>query len=204
MTDDDELRTRLRQADPAASLPPIAPDRVSRLLEETMTATTSPAPLAARWRLVTLAAALIVAIAAGAGWLLTRPEKPSTPVAVAPATSAAGAVTDLTLAGAQAKCREPEPAVLAASADFAFAGTVTDISGNTVSLRVSKVYRGSPASRVRVAQTGDTSEELIGANGKFETGKDYLVASSRGGVLICGYSGEADLPGLRELYDKAF
>ena len=39
MTDhgpDDELLARLRAADPAASLPPADPDRVARLLEDTM------------------------------------------------------------------------------------------------------------------------------------------------------------------------
>ena len=36
MSDDDELRARLRAADPASSLPPADPERVARLLEDVM------------------------------------------------------------------------------------------------------------------------------------------------------------------------
>lgn len=41
-------------------------------------------------------------------------------------------------------------------------------------------------------------------SGRFENGKKYLVASAGGNMLICGYSGEADAPGLQDLYDRAF
>ncbi|MFI5896626.1 hypothetical protein ACIA5D_41655 [Actinoplanes sp. NPDC051513] len=210
MTDDD-LRERLRRADPAASLPPLAPDRVSRLLGETMTSTTSPATGAGvaafrGRRLVALAAAVLVMIVAGGGWLLTRPGEPSTPQAGGPAASTdagAGPTTKLTLTAVRAKCAEPQAARLAEAADFAFAGTVTGIAGNVVRLHVTKIYKGAPAGQVEVAQAGGGSEQMLGS-GKFETGKDYLVASAQGTVMICGFSGEADLPGLRDLYEKAF
>ncbi|WP_433380673.1 hypothetical protein ACQPZX_15735 [Actinoplanes sp. CA-142083] len=204
MTDDD-LRARLRRADPAASLPALDPDRVSRLLGETMTSSAGAARIQ-RWRLVAVAAAVVVVIAVGAGWLLTRPDdKPSTPQAGGPAASATtdAGVTKLTLTAVRAKCREPEPDLLAQAADFAFAGTVTGIAGNDVLLKVTKVYKGVATGQVEVAQAGDSSEQMLGS-GKFETGKDYLVASAQGVVMICGFSGEAGLPGLRDLYDKAF
>jgi hypothetical protein len=41
-------------------------------------------------------------------------------------------------------------------------------------------------------------------SGRFETGQTYLIASSEGGVMTCGYSGEADSMGLQDLYDEAF
>jgi hypothetical protein len=204
VTDDDDLRARLRGADPAASLPPLAPTTVERLLGETMTTTTTTATAApARWRRVALAtAAALVLIAGGASYLLTQPGDPTSHDAYAPERSIP-TVTNLTVTGASAKCRAPEPAFLAASADFAFAGRVTGIAGSVVTLQVAHVYRGTATEEVRVAQQGEVSETLLGS-GKFEVGKDYLVASTHGQLMICGYSGEADTPGLRELFDRAF
>ena len=75
MTDDD-LRTRLRRTDPAASLAPLPPDRVSRLLEETMTAGVATLPARRRLLLPVLAAAAAVLLLAGAGWLIFRPSDP--------------------------------------------------------------------------------------------------------------------------------
>ncbi|WP_127502126.1 hypothetical protein [Actinoplanes solisilvae] len=211
MTDDDDLRSRLRRADPAAEMAPLAPDRIAHLVENTMTTTPTatpsrPATTRRNTPLLTLAAAALVLIAAVGGWLLLRPQdnQPTTPVA-GPATSAATAstVTDITAPGIAAKCVEPSADQLKSSADFAFAGTVTAIDAGTVTLKVTKVYHGAASDQVRVAQTGDASETMLGS-GKFETGKDYLVSSSKGRMLICGYSGEAASPGLAQMYDAAF
>ena len=54
---DDDLRARLRHADPAASLTPLAPDRASHLLEQTMSDTTGTIDTATRRRMPVLAAA---------------------------------------------------------------------------------------------------------------------------------------------------
>jgi hypothetical protein len=191
MTDDDDLRARLRRADPAADLPTLD---TSRLLESTMTATTTTPRRTTP--LLTLAAALVLIAALGAWWVLRPADEPGAP-------TAAATVTDLTAPGIAAKCVEPSAGRLREAADFAFAGTVTGIDGATVTLRVTKVYRGAGADQVRVAQAGDASETMLGS-GKFETGRDYLVAASQGSVLICGYSGEAASPGLEELYRSAF
>ncbi|GIE74969.1 hypothetical protein Aph02nite_09190 [Actinoplanes philippinensis] len=205
MTDDDDLRARLRRTDPAASLEPASPAQVARLVEEAMSRNTR------RWALPVAAA--LVLIAGGAAWAVTRPSTPINPVAaptttasaavVSPGPAASAAVVSLTASGAQAKCRAPEPQRLAESADFAFEGTVETIENGQVTLSVTRVFRGRPADRVTVAQEGETSETMLGS-GKFEKGTDYLVSAADGSILICGYSGEADAIGLRELYEKAF
>ena len=198
MTDDD-LRARLRGADPAASVPALTPDRAAQLLEQTMT------PTPARRFLPVLAAAALVLVAAGLGWALTRPPETVPPAVIAAsAPPATGGVVELSGSGGMmAKCAEPSAQRLATETDFVFAGTVTGISGETVTLAVTRVFKGSPASVVRVGQAPGSSETTLGS-GRFENGMDYLVASSGGGVLICGYSGEAGNAALRELYEEAF
>lgn len=192
MTDDDDLRDRLRHADPAATLAPAAPEQVAHLVEEAMSRTTR------RW--VLPVAAALVLIAGGTAWAVTRqPERTPTPPPVAQPAPA----VRLTASGIAAKCREPEAARLAESADFAFEGTVSGITAGVVTLGVTHVFRGAPTESVQVSQAPDISEQMLGS-GTFETGRNYLVAASEGTVLICGYSGEADSIGLRELYDAAF
>ncbi|MEU8819036.1 hypothetical protein [Actinoplanes sp. NPDC048796] len=190
---DDELRARLRRADPARDIAPASPHRFP--LEEIMT-TATPAPPRKR-PLIALAAAALVLVAAGIGWLTLRPEETPT------VTTQELRTVQLTATGVQAKCVEPTAEVLAEEADFAFAGTVTAVEGTTVTLDVTRVYRGSAADQVRIAQAGDSSEQMMGS-GKFENGKKYLVASAETSMLICGYSGEADAEGLQGLYDRAF
>ena len=202
MTDDDDLRSRLRRTDPAAGLAPATPDRITRLLEKTMTTAAYKARLDTR--LVLVAAAALLLIVAVAGWPMLKPpggtESPGGVVAV-PST---GPLKKLTgPPAAQAKCIAPTATKLREYADFAFAGTVTSIYHDAVTLKVTKVYRGDPTDAVEVAQAGGSSETMMGS-GKFELDRDYLIASSEGGILICGYSGEADAPGLRELFDEAF
>jgi hypothetical protein len=199
MIEDEDLRSRLRRADPAASLAPAAPDEVSRLLEQTMTTTAAPRVSTGRQRqfAVLVAAALVLLAAAGVGWLVTR----STPAAIHGKPSAL--IVSLTADGIQRKCVAPTAQVLANSADFAFAGTVTGIAGDVVTLAVTHVYRGAEADEVRVGQAPGSSEQMLGS-GQFEVGKKYLIASSAGGLVTCGYSGEADSLGLREMYEKAF
>ncbi|GAB2569828.1 hypothetical protein Aab01nite_06950 [Paractinoplanes abujensis] len=202
MTDDDDLRSRLRRTDPAARMTPAAPEHIAQLLEKTMTTATVRPRFDTR--LLTMAAAALVLIAAVGGFLITRgtgaPDEPSGPGRPV----AAPTVTDLAAPpGANAKCVEPSAAKLKEYADFAFAGTVTGINRGAVTLAVTHVYLGRPVDEVRVAQEGYSSETLLGS-GRFEQGLTYLVAASEGGILVCGYSGEASAPGLRELYDEAF
>jgi hypothetical protein len=200
VTDDDDLRARLRRADPAASLEPASPDQVAHLVEEAMSRKTR------RWALP-VAAAVLALIAGGTAWAVTRPDPSAPDVALMPVpaigTMSAGPVVRLTDSGAQAKCREPEPARLAEAADFAFEGTVSRIENDVVTLTVSHVFRGAAAGTVEVAQTDESTEQLLGAQ-RFRSGGEYLIASADDRVLICGYTGAADAPGLRELYEAAF
>lgn len=195
---DDGLRARLKSADPAAALPRLAPDQASRLITETMTTPTAATRTGGRGR-VLLAAALVLAVA-GVGWLFAgnllagQPDVPRTP--------GAGPVVRLSAGTASAKCRPPEPATLAAGADFAFAGTVTAVSGRAVTFTVTRVYRGPAAGEVEVELDG-RSESLAGG-GAPRVGVDYLVSATAGAVLGCGYSGEADTQGLRQLFEAAF
>ncbi|MBU2664996.1 hypothetical protein KOI35_15945 [Actinoplanes bogorensis] len=202
MTDDDDLRSRLRRTDPAAGLAPVAPARTAQLLEKTMT--TAAVKPRLDTRLILVAAAALLLIVAVGGWQLLRPPGSGHNAAGPVAVPSAGVTKKLTgPPAAQAKCIAPTATKLREYADFAFAGTVTSLYGDAVALKVTRVYRGAPADAVEVAQEGGSSETMMGS-GKFEIGRDYLVASSEGGILVCGYSGEADATGLQELYDEAF
>lgn len=186
MTDDDDLRERLRRADPAATLASAAPDQVRQLTEETMSRTVTR-----RWALPVAAA--LVLLAGGAAWAMTRQE----PIEVSPAVGRTVALTSNDVA---AKCVAPTATRLSEISDFAVEGTVSTVAGDIVTLNVTRVFRGEPATSVEVQQSADHSE----ANDKFETGKSYLIAASDGEVLICGYTGSADRLGLRGLYEEAF
>ncbi|GAA1612793.1 hypothetical protein [Actinoplanes couchii] len=200
MNDDDDLRERLRHADPAASLPPAAPDQVRQLTEEVMSRNHTR-----RWALPVAAA--LVLLAGGTAWAMTRPAPVEVPTAIAterPDSTGRTDLTDktvtLTANGAAAKCIEPTADRLSEISDFAFEGTVGKVENDVVTLDVTKVFRGDPATTVQVEQSADHSE----ANEKFAVGKSYLVAAAEGRVLICGYTGPTDGFGLRDLYEAAF
>jgi hypothetical protein len=199
MTEDDDLRSRLRLVDPAASLAPLTPDKTSRLLEETMNTATIPSRVTIgrpRQLALLVAAALVLLAAAGTGWLLNGSSPPSID-------ARKPAIVNLTGTAVQQRCVAPTARVLANSADFAFAGTVTGIAGDVVTLSVTHVYKGMQATEVLVGQSPGSSEQMLGS-GRFDIGKKYLVASAKGGVITCGYSGEANSLGLQEMYDEAF
>jgi len=191
---DSELRQQLRAADPAASLPPLAPEQLTRLMEDTMAQHPTPSRTP-HWRI--LAAAAAVVAVAGGGWLVGSQQHPQQQ---APATPAAA--LRLTAGAQLAKCRPPEASILAESADFAFAGTVTAVADGVVTFQVSKTYRGAPAERVEIA-VADHSESLMGG-ATATVGGQYLIAAANGAALGCGYSGTADTPGLADLFAQAF
>jgi hypothetical protein len=159
--------------------------------------TTTPIPTSARWKVLLVAA--VVLATAGLGWFVAGTLLPGS--TVAPAAPTAPAVVRLNATTDTAKCRPPEVATLDGSADFAFAGTVTDVSGSIVTLTVTHVYRGQAAGQVQVT-LGGNSESLAG--GDVTRGAAYLISSAQGGVLGCGYSGAADTPGLEQLFTEAF
>jgi hypothetical protein len=201
---DDELRLRLHRADPAASVAPAAPDQVARLMEETMTVAPTRTRVApGRWIAV---AAAVVLIAAGGVYFL-RPGTPTATPGIGTALPPASApvVTRLTVtARPAAKCMAPTPEKLKSAADFAFAGTVLEVAGEKVTLEVTRVYTGAPAGLVEVSQTGQTSEQLLGGDDKYQPGERYLIASAQGEVMFCGYTGPADNAQVQDVYQKAF
>jgi len=85
--EDRELRARLRAADPAADLEPATPERMARLLEDTMDQNTHPSTrdeqaTTRRSPLTWVAAAAAVAVLVGGGFWFTRGgDAPSPPVA---------------------------------------------------------------------------------------------------------------------------
>jgi len=202
---DDELQELLRGADPATRLPPADRARVAELLEDAVS-TTRPTPVdeahdaagtarAARRRRPWLVAAGVAAGVAAAAVVVT-------PVVLSPGP---GTTTELA-----AEPFDPAMAVCQPVADLlpalqvAFAGRVTEVDGERVTLDVERVYRGEPGDRVVVdAPLQDDSAVVLVGGFPFEVGGEYLVAASDGVVAACGASGPVT-PELRTEYDRAF
>jgi len=204
----DELRARLRAADPASSLPRSDPDRVARLLEDTMsdtqTAESRTAGTRKRSPLIWLAAAAVVVILAGAGAfaVMNRGQDSRTPTA-SPQDSTT--TTELRAPGAGAttgRCLPPSAEALS-GANIAFDGTVEKIDNDLVTLRTTHWYAGSPTDLVTVKGPSQELQQLLVAV-DFQDGGRYLVAASNGGrVMVCGFSDEFS-PKLQQLYAQAF
>jgi hypothetical protein len=203
----DELRARLRAADPASSLPRSDPDRVARLLEDTMSQTQTAEPRTGGTRqrspLTWLAAAVVVIIAGvGAFAFMNRGPDSSTPTAAPPSSAS---TTELRARGAGAttgRCLPPSAGVLS-GADVAFDGTVEGIEGDLVTLRPTHWYAGQPTDLVIIKGPSEELQQLLVAV-DFQDGGRYLVAASNGGrVMVCGLSAQFS-PRLEDLYGKAF
>ena len=211
---DEELRARLGRLDPQAASPvdPITSPRAHHLLEHTMTASvtdapTSPAATATsvrRRRLVLGLAAGVAAvgIGVGAGVLTTSTGNDR------PAVPAAGPVLALSLPASEvgASCPVFDAANLKGF-PVAFAGRVTAVDQDSVTLAVTRWYAGGQAASVRLSSptgTGSAGTGSAGLDGTaFADGSDYLVSARDGAVSTCGYSGEAgDV--LRQAYAQAF
>ncbi|MDI6911010.1 hypothetical protein [Nocardioides sp.] len=202
----DELRARLRAADPAASLPPADPDGVTRLLEDVMSTelTTENRETGTRDRgpLTWLVAAAAVLIIAGVGLfgVLNHDTDPAAP----PTAADDKTVTELTAPSAAAyaaRCMVPN-ADLLRQQTVAFEGSVSTIADGMVTLVVAHWYAGDPTDLVRVQAPPADLQQLIGAV-SFEPGERYLVSATDGRVTVCGLSApwSADLAAL---YGQAF
>ncbi len=222
MTDEDEeLRTLLRAADPAQDLPPLRGEQRDRALREA-TAARRRSPLVL---LAAAAAALVVGAGVVTGVVLaTGPDRAGETAggtAVGSATdapagpgSATGSATGEPGGTAEpgvrlsvpdqagtARCMVPSAAVLD-NQDVAFAGTVTAVDDDTVTLEVTRWFRGPGAAEVEVAAVEPELRRLLLAP-EFVEGRDYLVSADDRTVSLCGFTGE-DAPGLRRLYADAF
>ncbi len=207
----DELRARLRAADPASSLPRPDPDRVARLLEDTMShpETSKFRTDGARQRspLTWLVAAAAAVIIAGVGLFAVMNQDPGTPAAgpeQSPSTSGAS-VTELSAPGAGAtsgRCLPPSAEVLAGAA-VAFDGTVEEIEGDLVTLRTTRWYAGTPTDLVTVRGPSEDLQALLAAVDFQDEGRYLVAASDSGDVMVCGFSA-AYSQRLERLYGQAF
>jgi hypothetical protein len=99
------------------------------------------------------------------------------------------------------KCAVPTPEMLA-TAEVAFAGTVTAIDGDTVTLAPTETYAGESADEIEVVGMSPDLRAL-GGQTTFVVGGTYMVSATGGQVSACGFSGAAS-PQLQSLYDLAF
>ncbi len=206
---DEALVARLRAADPAAALPPAAPDRVARLLEETMshdvltesreTGTHGRGPLT--WL---VAAAAAVVIAGTAVFVLTNRDDTTEVPEAAPGTSAPATptVTELTAGTTPARCMVPSAELLAGK-PVAFDGTVDSVAGDTVTLTPTHWYAGGPTDLVRVQAPSEQLQQLLAAVAFEEDGRYLVAADEDGSVMVCGFSGPWT-ERLAALYAEAF
>lgn len=197
----DELRERLARIDPMHSGVPTEPttsESSQELLEKIMStplkekAESTPAPRRTWTIAVAAVAALVLAVAGGMA--LTGGDE---------APVAAGPPLELTAGGEDimASCIAFSPEELDNVAELAFAGTVTAVDGDTVTLTVDEWYRGGDAAEV-VLNAPQGMEALIGGI-PFAVGDAYLISAQGGSVNYCGFSGPAT-PELQAGFDAAF
>lgn len=220
MTDhDDELFARLRDGDPAASLPAADRQRVTRLLEEAMSndtelgATTESRETGTRGRSpltwLVAAAAVVLIAAAGAFALVDRGSDPAVPTAGPTAgdtgseTGGAPTVTELAMPGTTTgRCMVPNAQLLATAA-YAVDAEVVSVADGVVTLEATQWYSGDATDQVLVDQSSADMQMLVGAT-DFQEGQRYLVAGTDDGqVMVCGFSGPWT-DDLAALYSEAF
>jgi hypothetical protein len=209
---DDELRTRLARLDPQASAPvdPITSPRAHELLERIMTTdantdeltVTSPhTPTSRRTRrafalgaaAAGVAAAVAVGVVVSQGGTSTVTTPPAKKTTLALSVPGGGASTAMCL---------PFSIDILKTIPVAFAGTVTSVEGETVTLDVTKWYAGGSAQVVTLTNPGGNGSVALDGT-SFDKGKDYLVSADQGNVSACGYSGEATAE-LTKAYTKAY
>lgn len=101
---------------------------------------------------------------------------------------------------ASASCLPFDVEILAAMSR-AFAGTVTAIEADTITVRVDDWYVGGDASTVELRTIGD-AQALLGGF-PLDVGAQYLLSASDDALSYCGYSGPVT-PELQESFDVAF
>ncbi|HEX6222720.1 MAG TPA: hypothetical protein VF115_16650 [Acidimicrobiia bacterium] len=197
----DELRERLARIDPMHSGVPTEPttSRSSQELLENIMSTplkekTEPTPAPRRTWNIAIAAVAALVLAVAGGLALTNGDE-------APVVS--GPPLELTAGGEDImqSCIAFSPEELDNVAELAFAGTVTAVEGDTVTLTVDEWFRGSGAGEV-ILNAPQGMEALIGGI-PFAVGDGYLISAQGGSVNYCGFSGPVS-PDLRAGFDAAF
>ena len=195
----DELRDRLRRADPAPAVPDPDPGpRLADLLERTMSTSPvlvhdTPGPGRSQRRLAAAAAAVVLTAGAG-GALLLRDAGDA---------GSGGSEVRLALPGGltSSSCL-PFDAAFLRDMSPAFAGTVVSTGDDGVVLEVDRWYAGGTAERV-VLETPDPTSSAALDGVAFEPGKRYLVTAADGTVNGCGFSGPAT-PELEAAFESAY
>lgn len=193
----DELRARLAEIDPSRELvtepvtTPSSRERLERIMQNDPTTTDAATARRGRWLMAAAAAAAAVVVVGGVVAATGGDDS-----------TEAGPPLELDLGAsdAMASCMMVEAQFLA-DMPVAFAGTATEVEGETVTLTVDEWYVGGDAETVVLhAPTG--MEALIDGF-SFEEGSPYLVSATDGTVNFCGYSGPAT-DDLQAVYDEAF
>src|SRR5262245_1571635 len=199
--DDDDLRARLGAADPASSLSPADPERVTYLLEAAMSETSTQTPESPQSRtrgrgpltwLVAAAAVVLVAVA-GVFGLANRSDDST------PATSST--VTELGYRPPEGRCLIPDVAVLRQQG-VAFRGTLVALSDGAARFDVTHWYAGGPTDVAEVTAPAAALSDLQQV-ADLRVGGDYLISATNGRVTACGFSGPAR-GHLLDLYGQAF
>ena len=99
-----------------------------------------------------------------------------------------------------ASCIVPSADVLALN-ETAFAGTVSSIEGEQITLTVERWYAGGGADTVAV--TAVSGLEALTGSVPWSEGETFLVSATNGVVAYCGLSGPTS-PDLLTMYDTAF
>ena len=149
-----------------------------------------------------MAVAAAVVIAGVGGYALTSGNKTTITPPPSAASSSAPTTTELSApAATDAKCLVPSVEALK-GADLAFAGTVSAIDGEQVTLDVDIWYAGEATDQVVVTAPSADMQALLSAV-SFTDGQRYLVAANDGKVMVCGFSAAYD-ESLASLYGQAF
>jgi len=207
VTGDNELRARLSRIDPmrpGGTADPLASPRASEIQERVMQTIDHEAENAstdaavARWRRPrVLAAAAVAVLVLGAGVVVATSGDEPGPGADSPTTLA----LSVPPGDVQSSCVMFDVNTLR-EMPVAFAGTVTDIGDDEVTLDVNRWYKGGDADLVTVGlDSGQTSAALDGVD--FAAGESYLLTATDGTVNGCGFSGPAS-PELEAAFADAF
>lgn len=196
---DDELRARLRAADPARRDAP-AESWIDELVEATVNEQenrTEETPSRSRWLVPGVAAAAVAAIAVGGYAFVAADDgggaKDEQQTELALTVPSADPMTSMCI---QFSAEALSPM------EVAFAGTATDVTGDQVTLDVDHWYKGGDADVVEVTGSSDAGVLLEGGI-EFTEGERYLVTATDGNVNGCGFSGlyTADMAAA---FDQAF
>jgi hypothetical protein len=196
----DDLRNRITNIDPMHPGVPTqstTSESSQELLEKIMSTPlkekSEPAPAPRKTWVIGIAAvaALVLAVAAGIGLTSGGDD----PAVAAPLELDAGGEDVM------ASCIMFSSAELEKVAEIAFAGTVTAVDGDAVTLTVDEWYRGGDSAEA-VLNAPQGMAALIGGI-PFQVGDAYLISAQGGNVNYCGFSGPLS-PEYQAAFEEAF